>query len=787
MKKIIAFLLGLITVFLCLSPVIYADTDINTDTYTDTEFDSSIDTEESPHYQTTQKDAVIYTCNYDEGSKSIEIHGTVRYDALVAYSKYTIEIYKIAPTQTLDTVLGSDESEKMTSMAMAINFDLSFKIKNEIDIFSRYAVILRSPNGEAVLSAEPRGITVKSKYSLSSTDRSGFKGVVSDTSMASIYGDMGFGTVIIPVFYDKLINPLSNGYMYSHGDGYVFFDKEYVDGLAWQIKTYSSSGARVYLQLLLPNSGVNAARDESSEYIMPNVYSESEVLLISTYVRFLTERFQKYSDGLISGFVVGKKIDIYRYNFDTSKEISKYAEKYAHYLTVVANSARLKNPDIDIVVPISSYNSYGENIEKREDGYMPSELLDNICGAIDTYYQTMFDFTVLIESEFVPTEIITENEKTTYALKVSDTELNASNLSLMDKYIEDLNKKYQSVPLGYSYLWNVPAGLSGTSLEIAYVYNFYSLLGKPYLSSFLTSFENASRGAIDDAKNFISLINTVSGANLAKGLAQYLGEKDWTYVIEGLDTDRAVQRRIFSSNAKDISNKNWIGSFSYSDFEYGNISTWTGGAFSKNIRSDYGPDGRRALCQTVLRPMNTSFSNLLCLYEHRENLTHTPGLKFELMLADSNNDGALYEVKLLVGTEGNYVEESFIVKAGELSELWLGVDSYSESNPVNYMKISTRSVTGVADEYTLYLYDISGYSDKYNDSELDQLISDDRKNIRDELEREDNKNSGDTLYWVVFGILITAVLIAGVIFIIFRKDDSGKRKRIRNGLINKNQ
>ncbi|MBQ8850379.1 MAG: hypothetical protein IJ011_08630 [Clostridia bacterium] len=781
MKRLAALIIAVITAIAFAAQIVSAEAHDGT-AANDTALSSGA-------YESLGSGAVTFICEYSDDAKRIEVSGNVNYNILVKYGKYTLEILRIAPNQSIEEAITSDEPNIAARMNIAAKFEMSFEIKTATERFSRYAVILRSPEGGVALASTPQGIFVSSNHTYLSSSKDDFKGILpTDTADVSVSGDMGFGSAVIPVYYDRLINESMNGYMYPHEDMHCFFDKTYIDELDAKIRTYSATGARVYLQLLLPTGGqastlLGAGTAASDAYYgMPDVYDEETLSKIYTYVKFLVSRYNGYTDGQIGGIIVGKQIDVAKYNYNGGLPLNEYAEKYAFYLTVVANTARFENSDIDIVIPFSNYNSYSSSSETRVSDYSPSELLENILAELDGFFSTGFNCSTMIESGTVPLGIYeqsteggteTDNDDLIFSLLTEDkNEIGVNNISLYDQFLANLRGNYKSAPKSYIYCWQVPEGLSGNALECSYVYSYYTLISKYRISSFVVSFSDADTDAMESIKKTVERIDTASGSDECAKLLKYFGAKSWSDIIKAYSEDDLILRTEYPSSNNKLSNSEWKGGFSYFNFSTGDINGWYDASYSKGIKSDYGEGGQRVLRQTVEKTSGAAHSDMFCLYEYDENLIYTPALKFEMQVTDGEtSSGAVYEITVTVGTEGSSVSKSQIVRSGELFEIWLDAESYGKEHKASYIKVSTRSISGDAGEYSVWIYDVVGYSRVYDSEQLSLLINEERRSIRNQSLEADSEANDGIIYWIVFSIVIVAIFVGGIMVMVIRRDD----------------
>ena len=143
------------------------------------------------------------------------------------------------------------------------------------------------------------------------------------------------------------------------------------------------------------------------------------------------------------------------------------------------------------------------------------------------------------------------------------------------------------------------------------------------------------------------------------------------------------------------------------------------------------------------------------------------------------SSGAIYEVTVTVGKENSSVSTSKTVTSGSTFDIWLDVSEYGKTNKLQYIKISTRSITGETDEYSLLVCDVSGYSDKYESEELAALINAERQNIREQLNNSGGSDTDTAVYWIVFSIILFAIFIGGILIIVLRREDTKKRKTVK--------
>ena len=234
MKKFFAILITVFVLINCFVPVFATGvSDSSNETNAATSENNVKD-----GYETISDNAVLLNYNFSDDFEKIEINGNVSYNALIKYGKYRLQILRLAPYDKIENVILSDNADIVVEMDIAAKFDFSIKVESSSDLFSKYAVIFRADDKLPVLASPPRFVNIIAKNTSEQTEVLPYKGIaLSDYTDVSVSGDMGFGSVVIPVYYNKLLSSNSKGYMYPLEDTYCYFDTAYINELDTQATT----------------------------------------------------------------------------------------------------------------------------------------------------------------------------------------------------------------------------------------------------------------------------------------------------------------------------------------------------------------------------------------------------------------------------------------------------------------------------------------------------------------------------------------------------------------------
>lgn len=764
-KKMLAFWMSLVILISSLIPLAYAETMESTEDQETT----SAQQEEKANIHILSERSVIYSCVYDSKSKKIHVSGTVNHDVMVNHSDFSIEVYRILPGQLLEDLLAQKEIEPLASSPIAVKFRFSIDASNTYFRFSKYVVVLRSPTGELLLTQATHA-SISTTYSYEHRDKS-FKGIESLNPV--IAAGINAGTVIVPVYMEKLLNSAGHGYMYSINSTYRYFDEAYITELDKQIKTYSACGTRVYLQMLLSDYSLayQKAPSAGALYYMPDVYEEEVLSQISAFAEFLADRYGDYQSGTIDGFILGTKIDKSKMNDRQDISLEEYAGRYAFYLYVMAASARSVNSSLDIVVPFSSNNTYFPlDQEETESGndFSPTDCLEKILEALRINHFSDLSFNMMIETSVLPATS-TQGE----ASQTEAAEINVNNISVVLSYLENLKKTEKNLPQHVIFCWDLPKQLLGNSLASAYVYSYAALLQHPKVSAFVTNFASDPMNGTNqllELESILSAIDTDKKFPMISSLEPMFDKEKWSYILSVLQETNQQNTVIFSTNRIDPNEISVKGSFSYFDFHNGNLGDWMPGVGCADIKSSYGIHGARIM-EITMQPSGTqSREEALCLYEFYENLSHTPYIKLDLAfhsLKDASDE--IYEICITIGDEKGSICYEYPLHGQDQHSVWLDLSEYNQDHVAKYIKISTRNLSDSKNNYSCSIYGFTGYSTQYSSEELADLIEKDRLSIQTaDQTGEENKN----LYWVTFGVfgaLLAVTVILLSIYALFRK------------------
>ena len=769
MKRLVS-LLVLISVFLPLMTFFaYAE---ESEIQSESEVLNSESGTEEETTQEIKRDILYFSCTYDAETKTVNVSGTMKHDAFAQYNNSTLEIFLIPPGKTELDVIADPKAEPLAQTSASIKFGFNFKLSKLVDRYSRYAIFLKSPDGERILATEAQYADVQSTFTAAKNKES-FKGIAGAISSSSAYLDAD--TTIIPVYIDMLFTDTSHGYVYQGESKQFFFTQGYIDDLDKKINSASISGSDIYLQLLLrKGSTFSNVSDTEAEYVMPNVYDEAVLVKLHSAIDFLSSRYSTADHVDTFGFIIGKGWDNpSKYNGSKYTEFEKYVESCAFYATVVSNAARSVNSNIDIVLPFT-----GEGFKNEYDPTVDIFSVKPLINALIEYYENSFSsgmsFSLLMETREVPLNINNANISSGIDLtyKNPNTDFVAGYQTDFSTFIKDTAQSYSGNLTKYMFVWSPPATLKGNALSAAYTYSYYKLLSDERISAFCVCLDDENQIAVnfEDLKHIIRYIDTSQGVLVTNNLVSYFGKLSWEE-ITGAPISTVKRVKSLYSISPEFSLPSGIkGSFSYFDFAGSTIlDGWYNGSGCGKIKIEYTKDEKKAL-KADLAMTKGAASELIYSYKYQENMRYTPYLEISMGIVD-DLDSSLYKVTVVIENEASRYESSYVVEGNTDVNVVLNTSEIQGLAAVSDIKIFVTSLDGNYGKCSLWLYGITGHSTKYSSGELKDLIYEEREKINDTADGATQERSWKNII-VAAGIVAVTTIFCTAMLWGFRRSRS---------------
>ena len=770
MKKTVAFILMLITVFYSFSFFAFADESAIGDKT------ALNDSNKDLTQNILDKDILSFSCHYLSDTKTVNVKGTMNYDAFAEHGDSTLVIYAIPSGKSESDVINDENAKPIAEAPVSITFAFAFKVSSIVDRYSRYAIFLRSENGEYILATEAQYPEAASEI-VFTNDKSAFKGLVGNYS--SNISNVNSDITILPVYLDDMITAESSALIYTVDGKQIFFNESYIKELDSQIRSLSPFGTKVYLRFLLRSGEIiESYSSNNSVYALPNVFDEEIIFSLHSITDFLVKRYSGGLNGEISGIVLGKSWDQpAKYNYLSNVSFEDYLLLCGQYTAIVYNAAHDVNPKLDIMLSISGNGFYidetdGVDLTKQLSS---KKLLEALMQYFDDSSYSGIKCKLLVEADKTPLMITSDDIKNGIDVEkiLPDDKFYIGNQDAVSEFLRGLSQKYESASEYYGLLWTPDPELSGNALCAAYSYAFYASLVNNSVTSFSVEFSSIA-GNENNLTDLLHILKHIDAKNndVTRNTLAFFNKDSWSEVL-GLDTiPSPTNKELYSSEILNNSPKKIKGKFDYFDFNTSYLAeNWGVGSGCDNLKIGYSHANKKAL-RADFFVSNKDFCDVIYHYEYPENISYTPYIQFDLELTD--NSSSVYEIKFTFESTNSTHEAKSLIRANEKTDLILDMSKSKGFESLKTVKISVRSLNDDSDSCTLWINKITGLSKKYTSSKLSALIKSERDK---QMQKNDAENTRDIwMRYITIAAIVAVSAILGVALMLMLQ----KNNRVEN-------
>ena len=768
MKKIISGFLAIIFLFSVSSVFVFAE-EPSTTTKTDIQDTNEVIIE----------DILSFSCYFDTKTQSVNIKGTMNHDAFTSHRNSIFVIYAIPPGRDEIDVLNDESIKPIAEAEASISFAFSFKTSNLIDRYSRYAIFMRSPEGEYTLTTKSQYAEISSTHK-KITEKTAFKGITGNYS--SFFSNSNSKKVILPVYLDSLISTEATKYVFQIENKQTFFNVAYLENLDAQIKSLRFNDANIYFQFLIkPNSIFTQRPNDNAEYILPNTFNYNNISLLHSITTFLISRYNENNDNHnISGIIIGKAWDnAPKYNSFKNIDLNDYVKLCGQYITVISNAAWNIDSNIDIAISLSA-DGFLENITNNYSNkpFSAKELLTKLMQYFDESTYSGISCSIFIEAYSTPLSLTADELKNGIDLskKLSEKEFHIGEQTQLSKFFKELSTKYKSASAYYNMIWIPSKDVDSNLFCVAYAYAFYSLMMEKNVLSFIVDFSSFTENnySFEEISHIFKNIDTSQSFDVTKNTLKHFGKETWNDVLGVSDIKLVTSKKYYQAEPLLNVPEKVKGKFYYFDFSNEVLaSNWYTGTGCTDVKINYSESGKKAL-HGDFSLTNKNFSDLIYNYEYAENISYTPYLKMNFKIL-SEKGTPLYEIKFIFQNNDAIFETTSIVKGNTQNNVILDLSQAKEFSNLNNIKISLRSLDDSTDSCSLWLYDIIGYSEKNTDESLKKLIQSERNKIKKDQEEQTINQQNTTVFWVI-AIVAFATVLGIILLLLLQRNGRTRRK-----------
>ena len=746
----------------------------------------------------------VTSCTYHASTRTVTVKGSVFHDVMIAASSGVLGLFRLSPEQTIEDILGDPQAVPLVTSSLSIGFELQAVVTDVAARYARYAVLICMPDGTRLPLSYPTYATLPTTANKMISSRSDFKGI--DTTLTSGAIDSNVGSAIVDVYLNRLENDRQSGYLYTVENEYFYFNRDYLAELDATVRSLSGAACRVYLRFLVEaddSSVICAVSPADTEraadparYLSLRANDEDSLRYLHAYTTFLCSRYRGEAQGEIAGIIVGTRVDEAGiYNAAGELTLPEYVTLYGQAVNTVATAARGINGSLVTVVPVTDgWNAAVIGSEHRTDSYTAELFLESLAAYLSSYRGNRFS--LMIESTHnpyglsntyfepintdgedgpIPEELIPK----LIAATQESTYVSSENITLLDTFLQQYITGYSALSDNYYFHWTPDKNTDGNALSTSYVYHYYRLFTDPRASAFFVSFRERELcgevGEFSKIKYLVKYIDTPHGAPRTEFALDIFDASSWSAVIPDFNRSRTEQMTLLEGSFADYSADNVSGSYPLFDFSTANSTRgWYAGNYCKSLSVSSSERYGKTLDAEMLADLSTlaEYSDIAYRFDQPLILEYAPYITLSFAVDCAIDRDAVFEVKLVIGSDEGYMETKQVVKNGELVTVSLNAAQFAEISKVEYMRLSAKMVMGSDERFTLHLRNIKLDSREYDAASLQTLIDTSQLSNGNAFGMTDVRNHDPMLLIILGGAVLLCTAIVAMMLGHYQKYDS---------------
>ena len=744
----------------------------------------------------------VSSCLYRQEDRTVTVKGSVYHDVMIAAGGGVLGLFRLEPDQSLQDVIDDPNAVPLITSALSIGFELQTPAVDMAARYARYAVLICMPDGSRLPLTTPTYAVSHEKSMLLSSSRRDFKGV--DTTLTSAAIDSNAGSAIVDVYLNRLENERQSGYLYTVENEYFYFNRDYLAQLDATVRSLSGAACQVYLRFLVEADdpiAICAVTEEASlsstaRYAALCADNAEALRYLHAYTTFLCERYNGMGQGRISGIIVGNRVDEMSVNnTSTPMSLSEYVPMYGQVLNAIATAAGDVDPMLKIAVPVSDvWNTPIVGEQYRETRY-PTELLIESLATYMTSHRAN-SFLLMIESDHNPyglsneyfEPINTDGEEgpipeelipKLVAATQDSHYLSSENIELLDTFLQQYAAGYSAMSGNYFFHWTPDGHTDGNALSASYVYHYYRLFSDPRASAFFVSFRQRELGGdlseFSKIKYLVKYIDTSLGSLRTEFALDIFKVNSWNELIPDYDRMSTEQMVLLEGMFGERSVDSVTGSYVLFDFSTSNSARgWYAGnscsALTVNTSEKYG----KTLDAVMNADVSTlaEYSDIAYRFDVPLILEYTPYITMNVAVDCATDSEAVFEVKLVIGSDKGYMETKQVLKNGEMATLSVNASQFAHVGRIEYIRLCAKTVMGEDETFTLHLRDMCLDSRDYDADSLRTLIEAARAGEETVRSGSAVQRSDPMLPVILGGAVLLATAMVAVMLGHYQKNDS---------------
>lgn len=740
----------------------------------------------------------INSCRYLEDTRTVTVKGSVYHDVMIAAGGGMLGLFRLSPEQTLADVVDDPGQVPLVTSALSIGFELQTSAVDVAARYARYAVLICLPDGTRLPLTDPAYATVSQSVAPTVSSRSDFKGI--DTVLTSGAIDSNVGSAIVDVYLNRLENDRQSGYLYTVENEYFYFNRDYLAELDTTVRSLSGAACRVYLRFLVEAGDktiacASDAEGQEAKYLSLRADDTESLRYLHAYTTFLSSRYNGAGQGEIAGIIVGCRVnesDVY--NASAAPTLAEYIPFYGQAVNVVATAAKSVDPSLITVVPVSDiWNTTLIGHEYRTGRYSSELFAESLAAYLSATHAN--GFTLMIESDHnpyqlsnayfepvntdgeegpIPEELIPKLVEATQ----ESTYLSSENCILLDTFLQRYLAEYPALSGNYFFHWTPDKNTDGNALSASYIYHYYRLFTDTRASAFFVSFREREQegdlSVFSKIKYLVKYIDTPHGGMRTSFALDIFGVENWGQLIRDFSLEKVEQMTLLEGVFSEADEAASTGSYLLFDFNTSNSTRgWYAGNYCSSLTVSSSDRYGKTLDAVMTATPGTlaEYADIAYRFEPALLLEYAPYITLTIAV-DSLDEDAVFEVKMVIGSDAGYMETKQVVRNGELVTISVNAAQFARVGRVGYMRICAKTVMGEDESFTLHVRDLTLNSREYDDATLHTLMEASRQSRDSLMNQSSAMQQNPTLIAILGGSLMLATVIVALMLGHYQKNES---------------
>ena len=375
-----------------------------------------------------------------------------------------------------------------------------------------------------------------------------------------------------------------------------------------------------------------------------------------------------------------------------------------------------------------------------------------------------------IPEELIP-KLVAATQDTPY--------LSSENVGLLDTFLEIHHTAYSALSDKYFFHWTPDKHTDGNALSASYIYHYYRLFADSHAAAFFVSFREREMtgelGEFSKIKYLVKYIDTSYGSDRTEFAREIFKVESWRDLIPDFNREETEQIALLEGAFGEPSQNAVTGSYLLFDFSAANSTRgWYAGNYCRSLAVTSTQEYGKTLSAVMTADTGTlaEYSDISYRFDSPLPMTYSPYITLQMAVDCPTDNDAVFEVKLVIGSDTGYMEAKQVVKNGEMATVTLNATRFAEMSDISYIRLSVKTVMGHDESFTLHLRSITLDSREYDTDTLAAWVNASRSDPAQMRVGADRGSGNPKLTIILGGTILLGTVIVGVALGHYQKNDS---------------